>query len=69
MSNQNQTRPKRVICCPHCRTVLPEGAELCCQALKDELNALATAQGSDIMKLQVAFERWFQDHKIEEGTL
>ncbi len=59
---------KRVIKCPHCQTILVEGADLCCQPLKDELNALAQRTGASIMELGAAFEKWFQDHKVENGT-
>lgn len=61
----NGERKKRVVKCPHCSTVLVEGDDLCCQALKDELNQLASDKGSTIEGLTLAFNQWFEKHKVE----
>lgn len=56
---------RRKIQCPHCQRVIVEGQNLCCEKLSQELQELAQTCGSDIFKLQTAFEKWFNDHKVE----
>jgi len=51
--------------CPHCGTLLVQGDNLCCQPLKDELNALASAHGSTLQGLTDAFTKWYEDHMVK----
>lgn len=57
----------RVIRCPHCKTVLVEGQDLCCEALQKELNELSGSCGGDLNKLIAVFNQWYEDHKVHGG--
>lgn len=59
---------KNPVKCPHCGTVLPYGADLCCQALKDELNALAAKEGATLEGLTAAFNKWYKDHEVTDAA-
>ena len=59
---------RKIIKCPHCGTLLPEGADLCCPALRDELNKLANSAGRTIEELRAVFDQWFRDHEYKEGA-
>jgi hypothetical protein len=66
MTEDTRTMPKKVKC-PHCGTILVQGDNLCCQPLKDELNALANTHGQTINELSAAFAKWFEDHEVKNG--
>lgn len=63
-----EIKKSKVIKCPHCGTVLPEGSDLCCEALKNELNALATNTGKTMEGLVAAFKKWFEDHEVKDAN-
>lgn len=57
-------KPKKVKC-PHCSVILTQGDDLCCQAIKDELNELGRVNGAIITGLTEAFNKWFKEHEVQ----
>jgi uncharacterized OB-fold protein len=63
--SEEQPKLKKVKC-PHCGKVLTQGEDLCCEALRTELNILASNNGASMDRLTAAFNKWFADHEVKD---